>query len=298
MQLKILEDFVALAKTGSFTAAARQRNVTHPAFGRRIKALEEWLGSPVVDKQRGHGALKLTEVGEAFLATATRTLNDLAKAKLSASRSQREEIRICTGRTLARTLAADWVTQQSKNTFTGTNAPIFMVSTASLQAAANELALGKVDFLLAYQHPSIELKLNAMSYQYKTIGVDKLVLVAVPWLLASKNSDPLPHLQYASGLALRKMLDESLDSPKHLDLPNFVTVCECDSPDAIHSLALKGLGAAWLPWSLVAADCRQNRLAIAGKPTWDIAFEIRLYRKRQGLSTVCEDAWLRTEAID
>jgi Bacterial regulatory helix-turn-helix protein, lysR family len=110
MQLKILEDFVALAKTRSFTAAARSRNVTHPAFGRRIKALEEWLGSALVDRKQSHGALKLTEAGEAFLVTATRTLSDLAKAKLTVSSSQREEIRICTGRTLARTLAADWVT--------------------------------------------------------------------------------------------------------------------------------------------------------------------------------------------
>ena len=42
MQLKWLEDFVALAQERSFTRAAELRHVTHLAFGRRIRALESW----------------------------------------------------------------------------------------------------------------------------------------------------------------------------------------------------------------------------------------------------------------
>ena len=40
MQLKWLEDFIVLAQERSFTRAAELRHVTHPAFGRRIRALE------------------------------------------------------------------------------------------------------------------------------------------------------------------------------------------------------------------------------------------------------------------
>ena len=43
MQLKWFEDFLALAQTRSFSRAAELRHVTHPAFGRRIKALEGGL---------------------------------------------------------------------------------------------------------------------------------------------------------------------------------------------------------------------------------------------------------------
>ncbi|MCT6920371.1 MAG: LysR family transcriptional regulator, partial [Bifidobacteriales bacterium] len=39
-----LKDFLELARTRSFTKAAENRHVTHPAFGRRIKLLEEWAG--------------------------------------------------------------------------------------------------------------------------------------------------------------------------------------------------------------------------------------------------------------
>ncbi|WP_241119334.1 helix-turn-helix domain-containing protein, partial [Achromobacter xylosoxidans] len=37
--LKLLEDLIALAQSGSFVRAAEARHVTHPAFGRRIRAL-------------------------------------------------------------------------------------------------------------------------------------------------------------------------------------------------------------------------------------------------------------------
>ena len=50
MQIKWLEDLVALAEAGSLAEAARQRHVTHPAFGRRIRALEHWAGGPLIDR--------------------------------------------------------------------------------------------------------------------------------------------------------------------------------------------------------------------------------------------------------
>ena len=50
--LKLLEDLIALAQTGSFVRAAEARHVTHPAFGRRIRTLETWAGAPLVERQR------------------------------------------------------------------------------------------------------------------------------------------------------------------------------------------------------------------------------------------------------
>ncbi|WP_202905556.1 LysR family transcriptional regulator [Cypionkella psychrotolerans] len=40
MELKWLEDFVTLADCSSFSRAAEMRNITQPAFSRRIKQLE------------------------------------------------------------------------------------------------------------------------------------------------------------------------------------------------------------------------------------------------------------------
>ena len=48
MELNWLEDFLALAEHRNFSRAAEARNVTQPAFSRRIRALENWIGTPLV----------------------------------------------------------------------------------------------------------------------------------------------------------------------------------------------------------------------------------------------------------
>ena len=49
MNLIWLEDFLALASTGNFSRA-EERHMTQPAFSRRIRALEEWLGVVLIDR--------------------------------------------------------------------------------------------------------------------------------------------------------------------------------------------------------------------------------------------------------
>ena len=64
MELKWLEDFLQLVETGNFSRAAERRFVTQPAFSRRIRALEAWLGAELVD--RTSYPTKLTKAGEQF----------------------------------------------------------------------------------------------------------------------------------------------------------------------------------------------------------------------------------------
>lgn len=56
MQLKWLEDFIELVRTRSLSHAAETRCVTPPAFGRRIRALEDWVGAPWDGTQSCSGA--------------------------------------------------------------------------------------------------------------------------------------------------------------------------------------------------------------------------------------------------
>ena len=62
MNLTWLDDFLALAASGNFSRAADERHMTQPAFSRRIRALEEWLGAELFD--RSSQPAKLTPTGE------------------------------------------------------------------------------------------------------------------------------------------------------------------------------------------------------------------------------------------
>ena len=64
LDLDWLEDFLALAESGNFSRAADERHMTQPAFSRRVRALEEWLGVDLFD--RSSQPAQLTEVGHWF----------------------------------------------------------------------------------------------------------------------------------------------------------------------------------------------------------------------------------------
>jgi hypothetical protein len=57
MELDWLEDFLALVEHQHFGRAAEARNVSQPAFSRRIRLLETWLGAPLFNRDTHRVAL-------------------------------------------------------------------------------------------------------------------------------------------------------------------------------------------------------------------------------------------------
>src|SRR4029078_11776324 len=64
MELIWLEDYLALSETLNFSRAAEARHITQPAFSRRIRALENWIGAELFIRTT-HG-VALTPAGEHF----------------------------------------------------------------------------------------------------------------------------------------------------------------------------------------------------------------------------------------
>lgn len=50
MDMQWLEDVLVLLEEGNMTRAASRRNITQPAFSRRIRGFEEWLGTSVLKR--------------------------------------------------------------------------------------------------------------------------------------------------------------------------------------------------------------------------------------------------------
>src|SRR5882757_7246575 len=79
MDLSWLHDFLTVAETGSFTEAAKLRNLSQPAFSRRIRTLEWWLGTDLID--RGVTPTRLTANGELFRVQAAEIIEQIADAR-------------------------------------------------------------------------------------------------------------------------------------------------------------------------------------------------------------------------
>jgi DNA-binding transcriptional LysR family regulator len=79
MDSQLLEAFVAVASTGSFSSAAEQVHITQPAVSKRIALLEEQLDCRLFD--RISRTIHLTEAGQELLPRAEQILRELAAAR-------------------------------------------------------------------------------------------------------------------------------------------------------------------------------------------------------------------------
>ena len=80
MEVKQVECFLAIVKTGSFTSAADELYTTQSCISKYISALEKELGFPLFDRKKRK--IALTQAGETFLKHA-RNLNSDYQAMLS-----------------------------------------------------------------------------------------------------------------------------------------------------------------------------------------------------------------------
>jgi len=87
-RLKGIENFVATADAGSFTAAAERLNLTSSAVGKSVARLEDRLRTRLFERTTRR--LALTDAGVAFYRTCVRVLAELeeAEAVLAAQRSE------------------------------------------------------------------------------------------------------------------------------------------------------------------------------------------------------------------
>jgi LysR family transcriptional regulator, glycine cleavage system transcriptional activator len=85
--LNALRNFEAVARHGSFAAAADDLHVTHWAVGKQIRLLEDWFGVPLFER-RARGVV-LTDEGAALLNDVNSAFERLASA---AARLRHDEI--------------------------------------------------------------------------------------------------------------------------------------------------------------------------------------------------------------
>jgi DNA-binding transcriptional LysR family regulator len=289
-----LEDFLALAGTGNFSRAAEDQHSSQPAFSRRIRALEEWIGAPLVD--RSTQPARLTEVGEWFRGVA----QDLVAraARLPGEAQQVAEassvtLRMASTHALSFTFLPRWLRGLEATLALG---PVELTSDVLARCEA-QMQQGKVHFVLAHAHARTPGSLDAPAYLSARIGSDQLVPVSKP---ASKRQPlhrlerkpahgTLPVLAYTEesgmGRVVRAVLGRRLAA-----IPCQVAFT-AHLASVLRSMALDGRGIAWLPRTLVEDDLDAGRLVNAAAADWSVDLEIRLYRQRESVGRAAEAFW-------
>ncbi len=292
MNLTWLEDFLALAGSGNFSRAATDRHMTQPAFSRRIRALEEWLGVALFD--RSTHPVTLTDTGQWFQAVAQDMLArvarvpDEARAVADASSAT---LRFASTHALSFTFLPGWLRGLESGSPVG---PVQLVSDVMQQCEAL-LLQGRVQFVLCHWHAQVPGRLDPGSYRSMRVGGDSLMPVSAPaksgkarHLLSSGSKQP-PILAYSNESGLGRIV-RALRSGA-LERSGSEPVITAHLASVLKTMVLDGRGVAWLPQSLIADEMASGRLVAAGSPEWSIDLDIRLIRSESALPPAAEVFW-------
>ena len=205
MEHKWLEDFISLSNTGSFRRSAEQRNISQPAFSRRIHALESWLGTSLID--RSTYPTTLTDDGRAFRETAEQALILFQKARddlRGHQRRGRATISFSSLHTIALTFFPKWMTA-----WRALLGPLTTrIVPGNFHDCIQALVDGNCDFLLCYAHEAVPVLLDPQIYPAIKLAEDIFMPVSgtdrppgarlLPSSDAKRSPRRVPWLTYTS----------------------------------------------------------------------------------------------------
>jgi DNA-binding transcriptional LysR family regulator len=288
MDTQWLEDFMSLAETRSFSRSAEWRHVSQPAFSRRIRALEAWAGTDLVD--RSVWPVRLTPAGDTLLAQAVllqRQLQATRSMLRAHARASADTVEFAVPHSLAFTFFPSWIAGL-RQSFGPLRSRLIALNVAD---AVSRLIEGGCDLLIAYHHPWQPISLDPARYEMLPLGEERFT----PWSAPDANGQPrhalpgqpaapLPLLGYAPGAYLAGITDQlrrQSGLTLHLD-----TVHETDMAEGLKAMALQGHGLAFLPASTVLREAQAGNLVPAAPAELQerlaVTLEVRAYRERPG----------------
>ena len=301
MEIKWLEDFVTLADTWSFSRAAELRNVTQPAFSRRIKQLEGWLGATLIS--RATMPAELTPAGRNFLPIAQEAIRTFYAARESLRPSHEEGlIRFAALHTLTVTIFPRWLKLLEKAG--GAFSTSLMADRGGIEANLEALIGDEADFFLTYAHSEVPFHLDRGQFSSLTIAHDRLIPLAAANVSLAGGTLPglhildravaqprlaIPYLSYGFnsffGVALSRLMLRRPPFRRRTTHENTISA-------GLMNMAVTGAGVCWLPESLARDVIETGGLVPASAdPGWNLDLEIRLYRHTATRSRRVEDLW-------
>lgn len=280
MELKWLDDYIALIETGTFSAAAERRHVSQPAFSRRIQMLEEWLGVTLVDRARK--PLQLTPVAAENQAAFRKLVTGIYEFRAVLK---------------SEALSSGGITIAAQHSLAGSMLPTFLERVRGLDPEQNYrlrsenrvesvalLMRGEAQILITYETPQTACGIAPQLASRHVLGQDAMRFVANPALRKSlagtRPGDAVPMLCFPPDSFFGQLV-RAQALPDLMRRRAVVVRCVSEFAMGLRELALIGQGAAWLPGSLIADDLAQGRLLPMDQLGSAVPMDIVLYLSLQ-----------------
>ncbi len=294
MDISLFKDLAHLARTGNFSRAAELSNLSQPAFSRRIKALETWVGVTLVDRSThpvnlNSSGRQMLEAGEQAIA---RIESEREQMRALEAQPDKYVVSFSTQHSIGWRFYPSWL-QAFEKSF----GPIMSRLRADdLPNCIDDLKKGLVDYVIAYQSNYSVSMPKFPSLEALEIGQDKLIPVSK----ANPDGTPLfdiedpglvsiPYLQFGHTAPIGRHIEPLLKAGGlHHKLS---VVYENSMAGALRIRVRDGAGIAWLPQSLVQPDLDAHLMAIAGKQNWHIPLQILIHRANVNSNDLTRKIW-------
>jgi DNA-binding transcriptional LysR family regulator len=293
MDIEWLEDFLVLSDLSSFTRAAQTRNVTQSAFSRRIRSLEEWIGIALVD--RDTVPPRLTMAGHLFRDAAREMVRQLQETRIALGHRSKvfSGIKLFVAHSLSQHFLPDWI-RDINDRISGLK---FEISAGETYEGMVALSGGRCDLLMVYHSPTAPMSVDEKSCPSVSLGSDRLIPVCKTkemgrpvYSLPDTELRSLPLLSYPPETFFGRICNGLIRFRPAT--PHFNVVAQSPHTRVLHSLALNGIGIAWLPERCVLDDLSSGRLAIVNHDDiWSSSLDIRLYASHERARLLQTNLW-------
>jgi DNA-binding transcriptional LysR family regulator len=278
MNIKLLKDALALIECGNLSKAAERRNVTQPAFSRRIRGLEDWVGAPLL--KRGKNQVELTrELLEAE--PEIRTI--IARAeKLRQRLASREGHALPVVLATQHALAAD-VFPSTFASLTDRRPEIsWRLRTLNREDCVSLFVRGDADLLLCYEASGFPPLPFDTTVERRVLGHDTLIPVVGGPLRYRMDADQkfaerVPVLSYPADSHFGRLLAQTGLSDAFPR--NAQDGREVESAFSVVLLELvgRGAGVSWIPYTMCRAGLASGNLLSLAPSHGSISLEITLF---------------------
>jgi DNA-binding transcriptional LysR family regulator len=254
MDTRLFQDVLVLLEEGNLSAAAARRNLTQPAFSRRIRAFEDWVGLPLLDRAANRIALHPRLAANADEIRATIDRIETLRGRLRSGPPGERDFVFAVQHALATTVFPDVL---------GAFHRVERNITARLRTMNREECIslfvrGEADYLVVYEARGLPLLPFDDSIRRHLWMRDTLIPVCGGTLRYrlgpdSRPRDGFPLISYPSESHFGRLLHR--DGLETGMLTDGATVSiETAFTVGVLKLVQAGLGVGWLPHSMCQPD--------------------------------------------
>lgn len=298
MRLEWLDDLLAIVDHGGLARAAEARRLTQPAFSRRIRTIEEYVGVDLIDRSSKPVRLTAATLAqEARMRDLAAALRQIGRDLLRQGDQFRNSMVLASQHAITTSLAPRLLRH-----YLPTEAD-FRLRSANREECYTLVMTRQADIALAYQTVTDPFATDDDFLEGQSLGWDRLVPVFATYAIDAIRdrlvAGDLPAILYPADVFFGRLMEREVIGL----LPSGLTVAkraETALTPAALQLALEGIGVAWIPSALCARDLALGALVDLSDRLPNVGIEIVAFRLRrpEPRAAIEEAVWERLAIIN